>query len=723
MNMYTHEKNGKDDDIVVSGFETGIAPSPHKGIANIQNANISTETGEVLASFGRIQNTMTNTAATGTLTFLDSSHVTLSIPGSNADFKGMWITVSSSSHTGELANGTYYVQNIVTGANSWTLASAYPGTTITGYSAGLTATITLFREVGSAIQYASELYYSGPNPFNRYYVLDSQGLVWVYDTVNDLFPTDDTSHWFLPDTSMTYWGSDAAPSGLLVLNSTLMVFSGNKIWVKQTVNLGSSYVQMTNAILMSVATSSNPHFGFTGHQGRGYYTDGPFVGSIFPNTSLLSGEANIQSVAAYTAVTTTATLSQLISGTIPSVGPNVGETGFSRIPAVFFPTTGGTLPSAITANTIYYIEYSTPNGTFQVFSTLTGGSAINMSSGAVGAQYYNTFWVIGTHAGAYGDTATMVFSPERLALPIFEISKCLCEVSNTLLIGARGSVVYPWNQVDATPGGLINLPEGDVQQLLVVNQMSYIFAGYKGNVYITDGSVASLVIKVPDYCAGVPGTPSSYIEPKFVWGGTMYLRGRVYFSVLDQTSTKAGNCGGIWSFVPTQNLYIGQDTGIAVRQENRSSYATYNGVSTVLIPAVDQTGGLGPQFWSCWQDGISNPNYGFDKTATTPIGPIIIETDALPVGTVLNKYTAKQIEYKLATALISGETVAVNWRKNLTNSWTSSGNVITPDGATSLSGYFTANFQGAQWVQLQFIITPISSSSSSFTRFTEARIR
>lgn len=717
---YSHEKNGKDDDILVTGYETGIAPSPHKGIANIQNANIATEAGEVLASFGRLQVSMTTTTDTGILGYITSDHVFLSIPGSTNAFKGMWIIVSNSSDTGQLANGTYYVP--VSGGSNFELQTTYSGAPLNTFLPGLTASINILRQVGGAVESATEPYFSSGTQFYRYYVLDNQGLVWVYDTIND-FANNNQQYWFLPDDSISYWGADTAPSGLLVLMGTLMVFSGNKIWVKNTVTLDKSYVQMTNAVLMSQANTKNPHFGLTGHQGRGYYTDGSLIGSIFPNTSLLTQVGNVQSYASWFASTSdTGTIQDVITATIPSIGPNVGEPGFSRIPAVFFPATGGTLPPALTANVVYFIEYSTANGTFQVFAALTGGSALTLSGGT-GQQYYDTFWVVGTHAGAFGDTATMVFTPERLLLPYFEVAQCMCEVGNNIIVGARGSVVYPWNQVDATPSGLINLPEADVQSLLNVNQMAYIFAGYKGNVYITDGSVASLVIKIPDYCAGIAGTPSSYIEPSYKWGGTAYIRGRVYFSVLDQTSSKAGNCGGIWSFIPTQNLYIGQDTGIALRLENQSSYGTYNGYSTVLITFADQTQGLGPQYWACWQDNISSPNYGFDKTHTHPVGSIIIETDLLPVGTVLNKYTPKQIEYKLAAALSAGETVLVKWRKDATSSWNTAGNVITPDGAVSLAGYFNANFQGAQWVQLQYTLNPLPAPQTSWTRFTQSRIR
>ncbi len=722
---YKTDKNNFDSDVLLYDFDKGIAASPHKGIGNIQNANIATEEGEVMASFGRTQQTMTSTSATGTLTFVDSTHVGLNISGSNNKMKGMWINVASSSHTGELPNGNYWVTLSLGGGSQ--LSTSYAGSTITGYTAGLTATISLVRTMGKPIAYTTETYGDSTVTRYRYYVLDDQGLVFVYDTVNDVFPNDDQNYWFLPDSAVNYFAGNANPTGIGVLNGILMVFAGAAVFTKPTVNLGSSFVDMTNAILMSLPNSTNPHFVLVGHQGRLYYTDGTYVGSIFPDTSILTGVANVQSYARYSAVTTTCTITNLYAGSIPSAGPNVGQAGFSRIPAVFFPATGGTKPTAITLNTVYYIQYATANHTFEVYAALTGGSALDMQTGAVGLQYYNTFWVTGTHAGAYGDTPLTVFTPQRLNLPIFEIAQCMTEVGNLVLVGGRTAALYPWNQVDVTPASIIPLPEANVQQLLTANQMVYVFAGYKANIYITDGNTASLVLKVPDYCAGVPGTPSSYYEPTFTWGGVGFVKGRVYFSVLDQTissqtsSAKAGNCGGVWSFYPTQNIAFNQETGPALHLENQNSYGTYSGYATLIIPWFDQSL-KAPQYWSGWQSSLTSATYGIDKISTGPVGTVVIETDFIPVGTMLNKYTPKQIEYKLASPLLVGETVTMAWRKNTTDAWASSGTAIT-EGTTALSGYFNANFQGAQWVQLQVTLNPNNSPTTSYARLSQLRMR
>lgn len=960
-------------DIVVNGFSQGIAPSPHKGIANIQNANLSTETGEVINSFVRVQDTMTSSATgTGTLAFVDSSHVALNIAGSNNLFKGNWISVTNSSNTAELPNGTYYVSpstganfqlsqyyntllnaggnatylivgggggggggdaspaiagsgggagqvkagtaaltvgtfpvtigtggaggtlnnsgsagnsssalsvtaaagqggnqggsspnkggtsgsgetggtggtsgsqgggggggdsaiggnfsttsggaggagtaNTITGssvtyggggggageaggaigiggtggggAGANNSAAAVPGAAntgggggggtnavntsgasggsgiviiafptgayfgvtggvitytdtmevhtftssgslivpaqpsaspLTGFTTGLTATIQLVANMGKPIASATETYLSNGVVYNRYYVLDNQNLVWVYDTKNEtLYSSSDNVSWFLPD-YQTNWC--IAASGIAVISGFLVVAAATGIYGKSVSLLGNTNSQATTWTqfhdIQGWNGSSNniniPHFCYVGHQGSLYITDAVYIAEVFPDSTLAASgvtNSNIQTFCSWTVGANQFTGNfSIISGTSPETADSL------RLPVVFFTENGGALPSSISAGTVYYIQ-STPS-TFQVFSAASGGSALDIEAGAYGPQYFNSFYPIATNSAFDGSTPTFDFTNQRLGLPTFEIAQCMTEVGNNILIGCLGNTIYPWNQQDPTPSSLIFLPESNVVSILTVNQMAYILAGNKGNVYITDGSVASLVTTVPDYASGVPGNPLSYIEPYFIWGTTMYLRGRIYFSIFDQTATKAGNCGGIWSFVPTQNFYIGQDVGIQLHLENQNSYGTYNGAATVLIPKVNQQA-IAPQYFSGWYSSLSSPTYGIDATGTAPGTPTILEIDIIPTGTMLDKKSFSQIEFKLATPLLTADSVTFNYRKNLTSVWTSCGTVQLQND--KLSGYVNANFEKTQWLQLQVLL----NSGGDFIRLTEIRIR
>ncbi len=710
---YHYEKDT--GDLVIDGWEKGIAVSPTKGIANIQNANISTESGEILASYGRVQQSQAgNTSTNHTLSPDDSTHLFSDIAVTN----GVWINVSASTISG-LSTGNYYIRDSQNSTNgSLQVCPYYRASPSSGFGATGTATFNFIRVMGQPVASAVEPYNNGTQQY-RYYILDNLGLVWVYDTAMVSADATGTILWFLPDFAINYFGSETAPSGIAILNGFLHVFSGKTIWTKSTSLLGdttstsTNWVSFASGLMLSSATTTNPHFAYVGHQGSAYYTDGNFIGKIFPNTSLLTSTTNTQSYATWTHSSASSgkvgTLATLIGGSVP-------YSGGVRIPASFFCSYGGALPAALSAATIYYIDYSPSGGTFNVYTAITGGTDLDIDTSASGTQYFNTY-----QPQTAGGEATITFTQERLNLPFFETAQSMTEIGNLVMVGTKSNTIYPWDQVGLVPFDLIPLPENNSTYMITVNNMAYIFAGNKGNIYVTNGSTASLVISVPDYCAGIAGTQSSYVEPYFVWGGAAYIRGRVYFSILDQTSAKAGNCGGIWSFVPTQNFFIGQDFGLALRLENQNSYGTYSGVAPVIIASQTQNASS-PQYWAAWYSSTSSPTYGIDFTDTKPNSNATIETDLIPTGTQLAKKTFKQIEYKLTAPLASGDSVSISARADSTSAFTALTSVQR-DSATSLSGYFVANFEKGQWLQLKITLTPLSSSSSSFVRLKEIRVR
>lgn len=695
MAYHIDQSNG---DLVIDGFDQGIAPSPHKGIANLQAVNISTESGEVMCSFDRIQQAQV-AGVTGTLTQINTSTVSFSLTGGLL-LPGSWFQILVDSGTGLSGNYYYLGNGKISTVYSRNVASA-----VTGITSG-TATISVYS-MGKPIQSASETYGTDANGSvaYRYYILDSTGLIWVHDTNSASWTGIPVPAWFLPDISTL----NNNISAIDVFNGWLVVTVVNTIAWKTTAILGSSFVGYGGNGSLS---TSGMHTMFAGRQGKLYVTDGNFLASIFPDTSLLTGAANIQSYCQYTAMTTTLTVSVLIGGAFPLFS----LISTTRIPIIFF--TDGTLPAAISVNTVYYIQTTgTPFvHTFNVYTAPSGGSPLDMQTGSSGNQYFNTFYPVDVSG-----SVTITFTPQRLNLPFFEFAQSMAEIGNLLLIGTKLNTIYPWNQIDPTPLDGIPLAENNAVKIITVNNMGYIFAGQKGNIYICNGSTATLAVSVPDYCAGIAGTPQTYVEPFFTWGDAMYMRGRVWFSIQDQTSTKIGNCGGIWSFVPAQNFFIGQDTGLSLRLENQSSYGTYNGASSVLIPAFQQLF-IGPQYYSGWYSDIISPTYGIDFSDTIPGTTALVESDLIPTGTFLIKKTFTQIEYKLAAPLASGETVSLSFRQNGTDSYTS----ITPiivESTTGISGYAKVNFQKGQWLQIQASLNPVNSSSSSFVRLKEIRIR
>lgn len=700
-----------------NGDGTGTAGTANRGNGGNGTSNGANPSGAGGSGVVIIRYLTTDLTATGGTITTDGAYTvhTFTTSGNfNANVIGYQIA---------LPNGNYFV-DYKDSSNKVKISYYYDpyGLNPITHSTSGTITFSTLATISSGIAKATEKYGTATGTEYRYYVLDTNGYVWVYDTAvydSTLAANGIGMTWMLPDASS--YDSTYSFSGLTVLNGNVLAFGYRRIYSKPTVNLGTTFLSLTNMRLSNPFTQVS-HPAITGHQGKAFYCDGNYVGEIFPTTSFETSLANVQSYAQYTSVSDTGTMTAVISGSAPYTLDANGAV--ARIPAVFFTDVYGTQPTNLTANVVYYIECQTTNvATFKVYAAITGGGAIDITTGAAGNQYFNTFFPTSTHAGANGDHTLVQFTGQRVNLPSFEVSKCLVEVGNTVLIGGITNVVYPWNEVDAVPSDLIFLPESNTVAMVNANNMAYIFAGNKGNVYISNGSVASHAMTIPDYCAGVPGTPLTYIEPVFIWGDASYVRGRIYCSILDQTSTKAGNCGGVWSFVPTQNLYIGEDVGMALRLENQNSYGSYNGMATLIIPNERQNV-ISPQYWSFWQDSYSTgiSNFGVDYTATTPVTKFVVETDLLPTGSFLSKDTFQQLEYKLTTPATSGDSTQIYYRLNSTDVWTSCGTVKL-ETTNPISGYFDVNFQKTQWVQFRTECTTGGTTSSSFNRLKQLMFR
>lgn len=700
--MYTYEK--ETGDLLFDGFEKGVAPSPHQGIANLQGVNLQTEMGEVMCSYARVSQTQP-TITNGTFSALSSTTVTYS--GTPVLRVGATVQITATSISG-LSTVFYWVQQI--SGTTITLQTNIPGTATAVSGLGLSGTATFNTvNMSTSVQGCVEQYLSGSNTFFRYYVLTNNGYVWVNDTGLTIFGV--SPGWFLIDTSSIAPNNNAAGIGLL--NGYVHVFVESTIYCKETVLLGVSstgspgWDPFTGGQMNTQIGSMNSHLAITSQSNTLTYCDGPFLGTI--QTSSNSGSAAtapIWSYGTYTFSGSTLTITGLVGGSLPLINSTITFTSSGANP--------------LTTNQLYYVKGITKGSTSTTMtvSTTVGGSA-SSPSGGTGTFYFNTYQP--TQSSTAG---TYIFSPQALTLPFTAVSQSLCEIGNTVVVGCQSNFLYFWDEISPLATNFIPLPENNSAYMVNVNNMAYVFAGNKGNIYITNGSTASAAISIPDYCAGTPGTPSSYIEPYFTWGGAAYIRGRVYFSIQDQTSTKAGNCGGIWSFVPTQNLFAGQDIGLALRLEAQNSYGTYNGMAPVILNSQTQNAN-GPQYYTAWTSSVTSPSYGIDGSSTAPfVGGAVIETDCVPTGTVLGqqKKTFSNIEVKLAAPLATGESVAVNYRQNITDAWATAGSV-TEESINPQSAIISPlAFQNTQWLQLQVVLTS-TTSSPSFVRVSEIRVR
>ncbi len=311
--------------------------------------------------------------------------------------------------------------------------------------------------------------------------------------------------------------------------------------------------------------------------------------------------------------------------------------------------------------------------------------------------------------------ATYTFNSQALKIPLYDIAQCLAELGTSLLVGGQFNAIYPWDRLSTSFSYPILLGENYITRMVTVNTNTYIFAGSRGNIYLTNGSQARIYKKIPDHLSGT-------VEPYFQWGDANYLKNQLFFGVSckDNAGTAIAQYGGLWA--------IDMDTK-ALRLVNQLSFATYAGLATVILPIYmapsATTAGTG--LYLGWDSGAST--YGMDGTVSAPYiaGQAYFTSDMIPLGTLYKPKTPKQIEFKLSTPLLATETIELQVASYFGQSFTPLGTITGSASSTILSGnlpYISptgTTTQGLQWVLIKVILTG-KASSPSYNRLTEIRI-
>lgn len=310
------------------------------------------------------------------------------------------------------------------------------------------------------------------------------------------------------------------------------------------------------------------------------------------------------------------------------------------------------------------------------------------------------------------NAATYTFSNKKLQLPSIDTSLSLAEIgggntpNSTLLIGGTQNAVYPWDKTSSSFNLPIFVGDSYIKNIVSVNQNAFIFPGNhqgRGRIYITNGSQAEEWFKMPDYIFGIQ-------DPYYEWGDAIFHRNMLLFGTfVDSNALTTQLIDQVWG------IDLATKTFRSVSNIPANSTATAN--ATCLISTGNlSVSGLG--YIVAWNDNGSNPGIGYSGT-TAGIGTAVINTDLIPVGTLFQKRTFSQIEFKLRSPLQSGESISIIPIVDGT-----AGSALTFDSTVttgSISGVSPVNFQGAQWLQFQISLT--GNSASSGVRLREIRLR
>lgn len=258
----------RDNSIVVSGWEEGIADNPFNGISNMKSGNIISTPGQVSTNF--TFESAKYPAVSGLSFTATNGSATLTNTGSNNLVAGMAVTVSGGSlPTGLTASTVYYV--ISATSTTFTLGNTFSGSAIVMGSNG-SGTLTTIN-IGQPRW--STVYYSETSPTDPVcYIIDYNGRVWA---------SNFGGYWYyLKNTTLT----NANGNGIAVYKGYLFVFRNNRIdYVLVTGDITGNTWTYGWQNLLATAGNSAAHQAFVGTDDVLYWCDGSYVGSVMQKSA------------------------------------------------------------------------------------------------------------------------------------------------------------------------------------------------------------------------------------------------------------------------------------------------------------------------------------------------------------------------------------------------------------------------------------------------------
>jgi hypothetical protein len=295
-------------------------------------------------------------------------------------------------------------------------------------------------------------------------------------------------------------------------------------------------------------------------------------------------------------------------------------------------------------------------------------------------------------------SSTYTFTLSALKLPIRYVVQSMVENGVNLMVGAakaniKEAQIFPWDRSSTTYRLPIRVPETSITAMLTEGNRTYVAAGTRGVIYVTNGVLLQILRKVPVTLSGVPTNTVSI-------PAMMYHKNKVYFAL---------NCigiSGIWSLDPLTN---------SLKLEHIISTGNYGTSSGVRVSALMS---YGPeQFYAGWADADAG-TFGIDSNYLTNfyystwyvgyfISPVYI------AGSPRSKRTFTTIEFELDRPLVSGQGVRISYRTNLNSSFTTIGTYDFSTYGAIQSLADTASIVDAEVIQLKCELTVGANSTAT----------
>ena len=280
---YHIEKN----DIVIDGFELGIAESPYKGIANLRSANIASSPGHLAVNFKTAA--MNKPPVVSALAFtVNTTTDVFTVASTTGWYNGMAIElITIVTSTGISTGRVYWIGDLTATTFKLYVNPSRDATSVVNVTgsngSGTLSSYTLGKPIDKTISY------EGPNlgaqPFTHYlFILDDAGRVWWVDNTGGT-----------PTSNLIYLGNDTLTGttgrGIAMFKGYLIVFRTatqdalNITQVQSGTDLDgvSGWVYGWNSISTSLET---PRPIVVGQDDVLYYDNSERVGSISENVGV-----------------------------------------------------------------------------------------------------------------------------------------------------------------------------------------------------------------------------------------------------------------------------------------------------------------------------------------------------------------------------------------------------------------------------------------------------
>lgn len=294
-----------------------------------------------------------------------------------------------------------------------------------------------------------------------------------------------------------------------------------------------------------------------------------------------------------------------------------------------------------------------------------------------------------------GDASTFTWTQQALDLPPSYRIKCIEELGNNLMLGTwqgtnvydiRVANIYPWDRSSASFTQPIVMNDYGVHAMKNIGNYLIVLAGISGTIFKCDGANSYIIGQLPmdlsggKYLEWYPGAICSYKNKVFLGsgnGGTTAIAGQGVYSLLQ---TGQGNI---------------------LTLEHTNSQLTDGSAAPVKISALLPISR--DKLLSAFR---SDSTYGIDLTTNTSFAygsnyAGYFDSALYVVGSLKNPRAFTEMEFQLAKELATGEGLRVQYRVNLTDSWTTIGTFTYSTLGAVISHYAIADIPPCEMLQIR----------------------